>query len=201
MLSRFRRRVEGVVEPLALAVAGRGVSPNLLTLAGLGVGLLSACLFGLARPLPAGIFLLLCGFLDLLDGAVARKGGRETAFGGVLDSVVDRYVDFLVLLGMVWGGLAEAFGVSGLVWGGAAMLGSLMVSYVRARGEAAGAGRMEEGLAERGERLLLLGIGSILGLTGYAVALVAILSHLTVLQRMVLARRRLASWRASPPAP
>jgi archaetidylinositol phosphate synthase len=201
MLSRLKRRVEEGVAPLALALARRGVTPNLLTLVGLGVGLLSASLFALGEPLWGGLLLLVCGFFDLLDGAVARRGGGETAFGGVLDSVVDRYVDFLVLLAIVWGGLAEAFGISGLVWGGAAMLGSFMVSYVRARGEAAGTGRMEVGVAERGERLLLLGLGSLLGFTNYAVVLVAILSHLTVLQRMAVARGRLATRRASPPAP
>lgn len=179
------------MEPLASDLARRGVTPNSLTLLGLGVGLVSAALFARGESLWGGLLLLVCGLFDLLDGAVARSGGKETRFGGVLDSVVDRYVDFLVLLAIVWGGLAEAFGVSGLVWGGAAMLGSLMVSYVRARGEAAGTGKMEVGLAERGERLLLLGFGSVLGFTNYAVVLVAVLSHLTVVQRMVVARERL----------
>lgn len=200
MLSGMKGRVGELVRPLASALARRGVTPNLLTLVGLGVGLISAALFARGEPFWGGLFLLGCGFFDLLDGAVARSGGKETRFGGVLDSVVDRYVDFLVLLAIVWGGLAEAFGVSGLVWGGAAMLGSFMVSYVRARGEAAGTGKMEVGLAERGERLLLLGFGSVLGFTGYAVVLVAFLSHLTVLQRMVVARRRLRQ-KACPPAP
>ena len=191
MLGGLKGRVGELVEPLASALARRGVAPNLLTLVGLGAGLASVAFFAGGEPLWGGLLLLVCGLFDLLDGAVARSGGKETRFGGVLDSVVDRYVDFLVLQAIVWGGLAGAFGIPGLAWGGAAMLGSFMVSYVRARGEAAGAGKMEVGLAERGERLLLLGLGSVLGLTNYAVVLVAVLSHLTVVQRMVVARRRL----------
>ncbi|MEM2600905.1 MAG: archaetidylinositol phosphate synthase [Candidatus Hadarchaeales archaeon] len=191
MLSRIKKEVGRWMEPLASSLARGGITPNLLTLLGLGMGLVSALFFALGKPLEGGLLLLLCGFFDLLDGAVARSGGKETKFGGVLDSVVDRYVDFLILLAIIWGGLAEAFGISGLVWGGAAILGSFMVSYVRARGEAAGTGKMEVGLAERGERILLLGLGSILGFTNYAVVLVAVLSHFTVVQRMVVAKRRL----------
>jgi archaetidylinositol phosphate synthase len=77
------------------------------------------------------------------------------------------------------------------LWGLLAILGSFMVSYTRARAEAAGTGKLAVGLAERGERVLILSVFSILGLVHYGVILVAVLANLTAIQRVVVARSRL----------
>ncbi len=195
MLSRVRERVEELTEPLARAFARTGLSPNVFTLIGLVVGVIAAMLFAYGMQLWAGFVLIVCGFFDIIDGAVARVIGRETAFGGVLDSVVDRYVDFLIFAGIIYafinGGLAEAGLLPGWAWGTLAIAGSLMVSYTRVRAEAAGSGKLDVGIAERGERILILAIGALIGYTQYAVVLIVILTHLTVAQRLFVAKLRL----------
>lgn len=193
MLSRFRDRVSRAVEPIARAFARAGFTPNSLTLMGLAVGIAAAVLFGYGMQFWAGIVLLICGFFDLIDGAVARTTGKKTPFGGVLDSVTDRYVDFLIFLGIIWAGLADAGLLPGWMWGFLAIIGSLMVSYIRARAEAAGSGKLEVGIAERGERILILAIGALVGYTKYAVVLIAVLTHITVGHRLIVARRRVAN--------
>ena len=179
------------MEPVGNAFARTGLSPNAFTLIGLAVGVVAAILFAYGMPLWAGFVLLLCGFFDLIDGAVARVTGRETAFGGVLDSVVDRYVDFLIFAGIIYAGLAEAGFLPGWAWGILAITGSLMVSYTRSRAEAAGSGKLDVGIAERAERILILAIGALVGYTQYAVVLIVILTHLTVAQRLFVAKLRL----------
>jgi len=196
MLSRVRERVEELTEPLARAFARTGLSPNVFTLIGLVVGVIAAMLFAYGMQLWAGFVLIICGFFDIIDGAVARVIGRETAFGGVLDSVVDRYVDFLIFAGIIYafinGGLAEAGLLPGWAWGTLAIAGSLMVSYTRARAEAAGSGKLDVGIAERGERIIILAVGALIGYTQYAVILIVILTHLTVAQRLFAAKLRLS---------
>lgn len=196
MLSRIRDRVNHLMEPTAKAFARTGLTPNLFTLIGLLVGVVAAFLFAYGLQLWAGIVLLICGFFDLIDGAVARVINRETAFGGVLDSVVDRYVDFLIFVGIIYafinGRLAEVGFLPGWAWGILAIFGSLMVSYTRARAEAAGSGKLDVGIAERGERILILAAGALIGYTQYAVVLIVILAHLTVAQRLFAAKIRLS---------
>lgn len=195
MLSRFRDRVGNLIRPAAEAIARTGISPNMLTFIGLPVGLLAAFFFARGDQLLAGIVLLIAGFFDIIDGAVARVLGRETAFGGVLDSVVDRYVDFVIFAGIIYafvsGGIAQVGFLPGWAWCVLAIAGSFMVSYIRARAEAAGSCKLDVGIAERAERLLILSIGALIGYTQYAVVIIAILTHLTVLQRLVVARFRL----------
>ncbi len=195
MLSRFRDRANNVIRPVAEAIARTGISPNTLTFIGLAVGILAAFFFARGEQLLAGLVLLLAGFFDILDGAVARVLRRETAFGGVLDSVVDRYVDFLIFAGIIYAfvssGIAEVGLIPGWAWGVLAIVGSFMVSYIRARAEAAGSGRLDVGIGERAERLLILAIGALVGYTQYAVVIIVILTHLTVLQRLFVARFRL----------
>ena len=196
MLSRVRDRVNRLMEPVAKAFARTGLTPNVFTLIGLVVGVVAALLFAYGMQLWAGFVLIICGFFDLIDGAVARVVGRETAFGGVLDSVVDRYVDFLIFAGIIYafinGELAEAGLLPGWAWGILAIVGSLMVSYTRARAEAAGSGKLDVGVAERGERIIILAVGALIGYTQYSVVLIVILTHLTVAQRLFAAKLRLS---------
>ncbi|MCJ7602953.1 MAG: CDP-alcohol phosphatidyltransferase family protein, partial [Desulfobulbaceae bacterium] len=116
---------------------------------------------------------------------------RVTDFGGVLDSVSDRYADSAVFVGIMWGGGLAIPGYIENDWiiGAVALVGSLLVSYTRARAEAAGTGKLNIGLAERAERMLLIIVGAFLGLLNWVVLIVAIISHFTVLQRMIVTRR------------
>lgn len=132
----------------------------------------------------APFLLLISGFCDALDGAIARLYGETTTFGGFLDSLLDRYADAVVFLGIIIGGLCH------LLWGLIALIGSLLVSYTRARAEATGVKMEAVGVAERAERLIILAIASFIGIFRlealyWGVILLAFLSNLTVLQRVV----------------
>lgn len=179
----FERWVSSAVGPLE----SLGVTPNLLTLLGIVASLAAAWCYvnwwanRLLLP-AAGALVLLSGLFDALDGVLARATGRASEVGGFLDSVSDRYSDAIVLSAVVFSGLCRPS------WGIAAVVGSLMVSYARARAEAAGVGMAGVGLAERGERMLFLALTTFAtyfryGLMSFGIVLLAVVTHLTVLQR------------------
>jgi len=187
--SRLKEKFEGWVAPRVRILASAGLTPNALTLLGLAASLAAAFCYlnwrigDLLLPAAAAL-VLISGLLDALDGVLARAVGGASAFGGFLDSVADRYSDAVVLSAVVVAGLCDP------VWGLAAVVGSIMVSYARARAEAAGVGMASVGLAERAERMLLLAAVTFaayfrLDILRWGVLLLAALSHLTVLQRAV----------------
>jgi len=130
-------------------------------------------------------FLILSGFLDAVDGAMARLYGHVTRFGGVLDSVSDRIEEIMVLIGIVAGGLVSAS--IGLF----ALAGSLMVSYVRARADSEGANMSGVGFAERPERLIILAGATAVQLVDIGVFIIAVVAWVTVAQRMIHAYKQL----------
>jgi archaetidylinositol phosphate synthase len=192
--SRLKERFEDAIASAVKPLGGLGVTPNMVTAAGLLVSILSAwCYYDWRRAvflLPAaGGLLLLSGLLDAVDGVLARTSGKTTKFGGFLDSVSDRYADVIVLSGIILGGLCDT------AVGLAALTGFLMVSYARSRAEAAGVAMAGVGLAERAERLVVLAAATFLSVfwldaLNWGVALLAALTHLTVLQRMLHFRRK-----------
>jgi CDP-diacylglycerol--glycerol-3-phosphate 3-phosphatidyltransferase len=182
MLSRYRERVARVSEPVARALLATHVRPNQLSCLGLLASALAAALLATEHGRLGGVFLALAGALDILDGALARVAAQESPFGAFLDSVLDRYSDILVLAGIVvlYGRtgqpLAAAVGLG-------ALLGTVMVSYTRARAESVGV-ECRVGFMERGERLLLLIAGALLDLLLPAVWLVAVGANLTAVHRI-----------------
>ncbi|MBS3815750.1 MAG: CDP-alcohol phosphatidyltransferase family protein [Hadesarchaea archaeon] len=185
MLNKVREKVTPWVERAAMPFVRVGASPNHITVFGLLTGVLAAFLFGVNKPFLGGFAVLACGFFDVIDGAVARLTRRVTKFGGFLDSVVDRVIDSLIFIGIIFGELAVLWNQPFWFWPSLALVGSLLVSYTRARAEAAGSGKLDVGIAERAERLIILAVGGILGLTEYAVIIVAVLAFITVVQRIV----------------
>lgn len=189
MLTKLKQKVQQALEVEARAANRIGLTPNIIS----GVGLILAFLSAFAyyewknQPLYlllAVILLLLSGFCDVLDGMVARLFGKATVFGGFLDSVLDRYADAAVYFGIILGGLCD------FRWGIIAMVGSLLVSYSRARAEAVGIKMESIGLAERAERMIILLVATLIAVfwqpttvINIAVILLAVLSNLTVLQR------------------
>lgn len=173
------------------------LSPNTLTVIGLLISILTAIIFAQGYVEVGGIFLLLSGVFDMLDGAVARASNRMTAFGAVLDSVCDRYADAIIFVGIIHGLLSgeimayPLFLIPEWLWCSLALIGSYLVSYTRARSEAAGAKSMDIGFAERPERMILLVIGAFTGYLVPAIALIVILTHITSLQRLIQAERSL----------
>ncbi|MEM2281284.1 MAG: CDP-alcohol phosphatidyltransferase family protein, partial [Candidatus Bathyarchaeia archaeon] len=128
------------------------------------------------------VLLLLSGYCDMLDGALARLCQKTTPFGGFLDSLLDRYADAAVYAGIMLGGFCTFH------WGLAALVGSLLVSYARARAEAASVKMEGVGLAERAERIIIIAAASLIEIFWKSaleagVVVLAVLANLTVLQR------------------
>jgi archaetidylinositol phosphate synthase len=192
MLTKLKQKIQGMLTAEAIIAHRFGLTPNWITGFGLVLSFLAALFCAYWRGdvrflLFAVVFLLLSGFCDALDGVVARIFAQATVFGGYLDSLLDRYADAAVLMGIVLGGLCEP-----VYWGFAAVIGSLLVSYSRARAEAAGIKLESIGLAERAERILILAVAGLIGffwqpvtVMTSAVVLLAVLTNLTVLQRSV----------------
>ncbi|MBT0159799.1 CDP-alcohol phosphatidyltransferase family protein [Candidatus Bathyarchaeota archaeon A05DMB-2] len=164
-----------------------GLTPNTVSAIGLALSLFSAAAYALALRQPlllllATLLLLASGFCDTLDGILARNYNQASIFGGFFDSLLDRYADAIVFGSVIIGGLCYP------EWGLAALAGALLVSYSRARAEAAGIKMESVGLAERAERMLILAAASLIAIfwlpaLNWGIILLAILSNLTVLQR------------------
>ena len=164
-----------------------GFTPNMLTAIGFICALMAGVLFYLDIDwiftyVTAPLLILFSGIMDALDGPLARLG-KASSFGGILDSTFDRLGEILIFTGIILGKLANPF------WGITAISFSLMVSYVRARTEVENVKMESVGIAERPERMLILIISSSLQLIEYGVALIAILSFITFVQRIVYAYR------------
>jgi len=182
VLSRLKSSADRFLTRPANVLVGFGVTPNMLTLAGLIIGVFTGVVLAFGFFVAGGVLILITGFVDMLDGAVARNQRAITKFGATFDSISDRYVDCIVLLGL---------GIAGVNWiyVGVAIMGSLLVSYVRAKAEGMGF-HCTAGVAERSERLIILAIGLLVGLAAPAVLLVAILAQFTALWRVGLLLRR-----------
>jgi archaetidylinositol phosphate synthase len=187
LLNRLRAALSSAFKPVASSVASTGITPNQITIVGFLVSVVAGYFFFLALPLWGGLLILITGFFDILDGAVAKASGKVSKFGGVLDSTLDRYSDLVIIGAIILGGLCDPF------WGILAMVGSFMVSYVRARGELEGVRMAGVGLMERAERLIVLTIAALLGYTWAGIIVLALLANLTALQRLYHARKELRS--------
>ena len=183
-----REMISAYVErPVAGALAKIGVSPNMVTLAGLVGAGISAWLISEGILWVGGVVLLFAGVLDLFDGALARSTGKDSPFGALLDSVVDRVSEIVALLGLLLH-YARSDSLEGTVLVYLAAGGSVMVSYLRARSEGLGID-CKVGIMTRPERVAALGFGLIVGHWVPVVMLVvlgviAVLTILTTAQRL-----------------
>lgn len=181
-----------VTDPIVSPLAAIGVTPNMISVAGFAGNVAAACLAAGGYFLPAGIVMLAASALDLLDGALARKTGTVTAFGGVFDSVLDRMSEAAVLAGLLFHYTEIGGHTREILLIYAAVVGSILVSYVRARAEAAGL-TLREGIFTRAERVLLLGIALIVshGAVPVALWILAILANFTAAQRVATVWQKL----------
>ena len=180
-------RARALAEYPARLLDRLGATPNMVTVA----GFLGNCAVGLllarGHQRLGGVLVLLVNAFDMLDGALARLQNRKTAFGGFLDSTLDRYSEAALLGGIAWDAQRRGRpGVAGLAV--LSLVGSLMVSYARARAEGLGLSA-EVGVLARPERIGLLGAALLLRRTPPALALMALLTNLTTLQRILHVRR------------
>ena len=188
MIAGLKRWARTAAVGPALALGRLGLSPNALTVLG---SVLTGCVGLLVAHgwfLAAGLALWLFSLTDTLDGALARATGRVSVFGAFLDSVCDRYAEAGVFLGLVW--WYQSVGDTlGLALAYLSIIGSLMVSYARARAEGVGFQAAEVGWLQRPERIVLLGVGFLAGAVEpnallVVLAALAVLTTLTVLQRV-----------------
>jgi CDP-diacylglycerol--glycerol-3-phosphate 3-phosphatidyltransferase len=210
-----RQRVRGLAVPVALAFGRIGLTPNLLTVIGFVGTCVAAYAAATERWVAAGVLVVGFGIFDMFDGALARATGRATRFGAFLDSTLDRTGENLVLVGVAFGCAAAGF-LPGVALAGAALAFASVVTYTRAKAEALGL-HGEVGYAPRPERLVILSAGLIVaGLLGEitivpppgatclescvepggfvlagALALIALLSAVTVVQRIVHIKQQL----------
>ena len=164
------------------------IRPNVLTLIGFFFSLLTFVFTAVLGQLTiAGLFLVVSGFFDLLDGAVARSTNMVTRFGGFLDSVLDRYSDLIVMFGISVYFLRRADTLSSMVAFFAA-IGVAIVPYAKARAEAASIA-CRSGILGRPERVILLTIGLLFQVLEPVVFVLAVLAHATVFQRVISVRK------------
>lgn len=196
--SRVRAWYFSNLDPFSKLFVRLGVQPIALTYAQVAMSVVVAWAYASGLVFCAGWLVLFAGTLDILDGRVARGGNGASPRGAFLDSVMDRYAEFIS-----YAGLIVLFAHGWRVWAVLlAVLGGVMVSYTRARGEGLGVS-CEIGWLQRPERFVLLGFGSIFGsivdhllgtdelLLTVTVVLLAVLSNITALQRIAHVSRAL----------
>lgn len=186
---RVKAQVRRRVTPAARVVGSTGITPDSLTLAGLGLNFAAAAIVAAGALTAGGIVFLLASAFDMLDGAVARAAGATSRFGAFLDSVADRYSEaamFAALLVV----FSQRQDTSLVVGSCLALTGSLLVSYARARAEGFGL-ECEIGVLQRPERVILLVAGLLFPdlLLAPVVWALAVVTNATVVQRVLHVRR------------
>jgi CDP-diacylglycerol---glycerol-3-phosphate 3-phosphatidyltransferase len=187
-----------ILRPLARFFIRLGLSPDLLTLAGLLMNLVATAAFAMAQLRWGATIMLAAGVCDVLDGQVAREGRKETKFGALLDSTTDRYSEIFIYFGIgAYFIRHNEWVASGVLF--FALCGSLMVSYVRARAEGLGE-ECKVGFMQRPERIVALALGGLVGHHGlvFALVLLAVTTNYTVLERLAYIRNKLKSRSGSP---
>jgi len=184
MLTRtVGRYLSWPIDRLAALLAPTGIPPNVITWSALVLNLWAGILFAAGRFAAAGGMMILAGLCDLLDGPVARRQKRVSMFGGFLDSILDRYADLILFLGLlVYYVQVNRFRYA--ILAGAAMAGAVMVSYAKARAESL-VPPSEVGFFERPERLILMILGALANRMPVVLWILAIGPNLTVIHRIV----------------
>ena len=187
MLQNLRPLLTKILNPIASRM---NINPNIVTVISPFVAVIAAYGFANHMLILATLAILFSGFLDVVDGAVARYHNRSSKFGAFLDSTMDRFADAIIYIGIIFGGYCDWF------VGVLAIHSAITVSYVRARAESQGA-ECNIGIAERAVRMIILMIGALIGhFAGatyftYIIYILVILSYFTVGQRILYVRRQL----------
>jgi len=172
-----------IIDLIVRALALSRIHPNLLTFLGLLINSWAAFLLAAGHFQAAALVVIGAGLFDMVDGRVARETNRVTRFGGFFDSVLDRYSDLALLMGLlVYYASINRFGY--IVLTAIVMTGSVMVSYTRARAENT-IPKCKVGFLERPERVVLLIIGGLFDRMAPVLWVLAILTNLTVIHRMI----------------
>lgn len=185
-----------LIRPLARS----GVTPNMLTGIGLLLSVITALVIAQGYLVAGGLLVLFAGVFDMFDGAMARVCNAATTFGAFLDSTLDRYSESMILFGLLYyalqhPGLQDSFWPFPnaqswmIIFIFIAAVGSIMVSYAKARAEGLGI-ECKTGLLARPERVIILAFGLLTHPGIWAVALLAVFSHVTAIERIVYVWRK-----------
>ena len=183
-----------ISEPMARLLAKTKVTPNQMTWAAFGIALLSFVSFVLGNNIIAGLLVQLSSIVDGIDGSLARLKGMTSEFGGFLDSVLDRYADILIVLGLtLWSLSHETY--SGIWLAGLlAITGIICISYTRARISLNHRHLFDKGfksLASRDIRLFLIMLGAVIGQAYFCLIAIAVLTNVVVFYRLIYMYRYL----------
>jgi len=183
---RLRLIFKGILDPIGAFLNRTGLTPNTITLLGLGGTIFGAYLVAQGKMTIGGIVILIFVLVDTLDGTMARLRGDPSDFGGFVDSVSDRYAEFITFGGLLYFFLSQENDL-GVMVTFAAAAGSVLVSYVKARAEGLGF-TAKVGILTRVERYLVLIPLLILNQPFIAVVMIALLGNLTAFQRIIYVR-------------
>jgi CDP-diacylglycerol--glycerol-3-phosphate 3-phosphatidyltransferase len=176
-----------LTQPVVRLLAKTPITPSAITWFGFLLAGGAAALIIIGHLFAAGFVVLIAGFFDILDGALARHTNRTTRFGAVLDSTLDRLSEAVLLLGILVLYAMEQ-SVAHILLVGVALVGSMLVSYIRARAEALGL-ECQVGLFTRAERVVVLALGLLLNQIDnalvIALAIIVVFSFFTVGQRLI----------------
>jgi CDP-diacylglycerol--glycerol-3-phosphate 3-phosphatidyltransferase len=173
---------KGLLNLLGAILNHLGLKPNTVTLLGLIGNIITAVIIGLGHMTAGGFMVLFVGILDVADGALARLQGQTTKFGNFFDSVIDRYSDLLILGGLLYYYLEKQNTYACLLVF-AAVIGTVLVSYVRAKAESLGY-KAQIGILSRFERYVVLVPALVFNLPIIGLWILAVLGNLTAVQRI-----------------
>ncbi|WEU40626.1 MAG: CDP-alcohol phosphatidyltransferase family protein [Candidatus Odinarchaeum yellowstonii] len=191
MLGKLREKYQKMMSPVGVFFSKLGLTPNIITFISFLVSICAGVVLALNMLVLGVIFIILTGFVDMLDGAVARATGKSTRFGAVWDHLLDRYAEFNIVFGLAFS-LYSLWYIPFIT-----IFSMIMASFVRAKAESVG--KLEKctvGLAERQEKLLILIVGCLLTyfysapvvlsftILDLALLLITVLSQITVIQRL-----------------
>ena len=183
-----------ISDPIAKLLAPTRITPNQISWAAFGLAILSLFSFICNWNIAGGLLAQFSSIIDGVDGSLARLKGMSSSFGGFLDSILDRYADILIMLGLtIWSASNEVYPYIWLV-GLLAITGTIGVSYSRARVSAELRQHFDRGylsLASRDIRLFLVMIGAVIGQGYFCLIVIGTLTHLIIISRLIFAYRHL----------
>ena len=184
MISKYGRGwIAAPLGQIAAWLERTGISPNALTLIGFFLTVVVAGVLATGQLLWGGLLLIFAALFDTLDGALARHAGKTSVFGAFLDSVMDRFSESVTLVALIWYFSGQAEGRIPVILLAVTIVGSLMVSYTRARAEAVNI-ECKEGFFQRTERIIVLILGLVTGWMLPVLWILAIFTNFTAVQRI-----------------
>jgi CDP-diacylglycerol--glycerol-3-phosphate 3-phosphatidyltransferase len=176
-----------IIQPIARLLTRLGLTPNTVTVLGFMLSAAVALVLATGRLTLAGLLLIFTLAFDAVDGTMARTQGTTSRFGAFLDSTLDRWTELFLYGALVWHYLQIGQDLYVLL-AVAAMSTSVMVSYTRARAEGVGL-PCKEGIFTRFERMVVLIVGLLFGVTPWALGIIAVLAGITAVQRIFVTKR------------